>query len=229
MSFRPSYTDVEICNKALDRLAQSPITSLDPPTPNGTGARSCAIHYKDTVAKLLALHHWNLATKRATLADVTNARDAEWLYAYQKPTDMAFPVAISATAGGTGVQYYRGLGGLLATLAGRPVFLLSGDTLFSNVSGPLDYVSYDITEADFTPDFEEVVVLNLLAVIAYPITKDRKLAERFAVDAAQAMNMAITNNLNAGNPTYGNRPTEVEMARGAGIGLPWDWFPGRFG
>ncbi len=230
MSFRETLSDIRLCNRALSRLAQAPITSVDPPSPVGNSSRECALWYKPTVARLLEMHHWSLATKRIeSLAVVANDR-SDWLYAFAAPDNMAFPVGFTMYGSGVGVSYYRGLGGLIANRLGRQMFMLSDRTLYSNLTGPLDYVSFDITEAQFTESFANIVELSLAAVMAMPITKNKKIETDLRSQATQAMNLAITQNLNAGNHRYGDEPSERDFARGTAItgrdGLSWDWWPG---
>lgn len=228
MSFREIASDVKLCNRALSRIAQgASISSIEPPAPQGEAARQCALWYKATVARLLEMHHWNLATKQAPLTEVTNDRSNEWLYAYQKPVDMAFPVTLTLLSGQSAdIQYYRGLQGLIGLLYGKSIFLVAGDILYTRVAGNFEYVSYDITEAEFNATFENLVIVSLASVIAMAVTKNKKLADALKTEAMNEINVAIAQNLNAGNPRYGNSPSERDIVRGASWGQPWDWFPG---
>jgi hypothetical protein len=226
MSFQPNPSDVALCNRALSRLSQSPIVSIDPPQPQGTSSRACALWYKATVARLLEMHHWSLARKRVTLTEVTNDRTSEWTYLYELPGDVAFPVTLAPLGGTSGLQYYRGLAGLLATLYGKPAFLKVGNRLYANYSGVLDYVSYDISEANFNATFENIVELTLAAAICFDITKSRTREEGLRDQATSAVNLAITQDLNAGNPRYGDEMSQRDIVRGDSFAAPWDWWPG---
>lgn len=227
MTFRPDPSGIAICNRALSRLKQGPISDLDPPTPVGVPSRECARWYKPVVARLLESHHWNLATRRVALTEATNDRTSDWRYRYALPVDVAFPVSLALPAGTTSnLQYYQGLAGLLATASGRPVFLKSGAFLYTTWAGDLDYVSYDISEADFNATFENIVELMLAAAMAYAITGSRTREESLRQQATSAMNLAIAQNLNAGNPRYGEFTSERDLARGASYSTPWDWWPG---
>jgi hypothetical protein len=231
MTFRQAPSGVAICNRSLSRLKQGPITSIDPPSPAGEPSRQCQMWYRKTVARLLETHHWGLATRRTdSLASIDTDR-AEWLYAFEAPDDMAFPVGINLEGSSAGLQYYRGLAGLIASRHGRSLFQFHGRTIYSNLTGPLDYVSFDITESDFTETFENIVELSLAANICVAITGNKKWEADLRSQATSAMNMAITQNLNAGNPRYGDELSERDFVRGAYAGaitgLPWDWWPGR--
>lgn len=211
-SFKTSITGVELCNRALDLLPQDPIPSLDPQV-SGLAARTARRWYKPTVAWLLERHHWNLATVRSPLAlRLGNARNAQWQYEYAMPADAAFVFGIVGT---NGVGYYSAL----RSLIGNRMFERVGDSLYSNVPAAMvDHTSYQVTEAQFSEEFANVIVLSLAARFAMPITKKASLAEKYQQDATNALALAMARNANENQPTYGNEPTETEIARGAGIG-----------
>jgi hypothetical protein len=229
MSFLEPRSDISVVNKALSRIGQVGLSgTLDNPVGNSNAAREARLHYKPTVRWLLEQHHWNLATKRQTLVETTNNRSIEWGFAYVKPADMAFPVGIytpgDATAGP--ISYYRGLKGLFAQLYGKPLFLYSGDVLYSYM-GPaeIEFTSFDITEQDFTEQFEATLVLFLAAKFAYSVAKDHRMGNEIRQEAFSELNRIIAANLNEQQPTYGNQMSEAEMARNgldpwvAGFGL----------
>lgn len=222
MSFKETASAVSIANRALGMISESKtLSSLEDAGLNAQVARRW---YKQVVARLLEMHHWGLATKQEPLVQrLTNNHSGSWAYAYAAPDDMAFPVGVGML-GTSGVSYYRGLSGLLATLHGRPMFRHNGTTIYSNQSGDIEYVSYDITEADFTPVFEHIVILSLASKLAREIPKDGALAEQMSRQAASEINLAITADLNSGHPQYGRTISETELARGMG-GHNWDYIP----
>lgn len=223
MSFKPATSGVDIVNMALGMVSETKtISSFDDA---GAVAQAARKWYKPVVARLLEMHHWGLATLRSPTIGATNNRSNEWLYAYAAPADMAFPVGLVLGNGTSSVSYYRGLAGLLGMIDGRPVFQHAGTTIYSNIAGDLEYVSYDITEADFTATFADIVILMLASRFALELPKDKSLSESLAKDATTAMNMAFTQNLNAGNHKYGAIASEAELARGIGHGYNWDYFP----
>lgn len=223
MTFKQATSGVDIVNSALGMIGESKVISSF--EDSGHIATVANRWYKKVVARLLEMHHWNLATKRAALIPVTNGRAGEWLYAYAAPDDIAFPVGISLASGASSVSYYRGLAGLIAMAYGKPIFQFQNQTLYSNLSGDLEYVSYDITEAAFTPAFEDIVTMMLASRFALEIAKDRDMSDDLAKQANVAINVAITQNLNTGNRQYGNTVSESELARGTMYGGSWDYFP----
>lgn len=217
MSFQQVRSEIDICNKALARIFQQPLSGslLNPANQNKLSGRECNRFYKTVVRSLLEKHHWGIATKRVALAEIVNPRATEWAAAYGKPSDMAFPVAISPYEGSSQVSYYAGLGFLLGALGGMPVFRYEGSTIFARTAGAhLDYVSFDITEADFTQTFEDLVVEFLAAKLANPVAKDPGLAADIENSALSKMNQAIAHNLNVNGQRYDQYVTEGERVRG---------------
>lgn len=217
MSFKPDTSAASIANEALAMLPADPIQDLDE---RSMEARECRRFYKPVVARLLEQFHWGLATKRAPLAALAvNDRPNEWAYAYAKPTDLAYPVRMHTEDGGA---YYGWFMEQLSYLlpGGRTLFRQVGGTIYSSVgAASIEYTSFNITEANFTALFKDVVTLELAARICRPITKDDALARELASRAEYERRQAIANDLNRNGMTYGNKPTESEIVRGAGLDL----------
>lgn len=218
MSFIETRSDIQICGKALSRIKQQPLSGAldDPVNQNKHAGRECLLWYKTIVREVLTAHHWGLATKRVALVSApTNPRPAEWAAAYLPPADMAFPVMVGPYSDVAGVSYYRGVGFLLASLYGRPVFRFEGAIIFAAIEGAtLDYVSFDLTEQDFNEAVEKLVVLFLASQFARSIAKDDKLAKELHQEGVSEMNLEIARNLNMSQPRYGQFISESEMARG---------------
>ena len=223
MTFKQTASSTSLVNRALGMISESRMVS-DIDEDSGFTAEVARRWYRPIVARLLETHHWGLATKRIEPVAVTNTRSTEWLNAYAAPDDMAFPVGFSLEDGSSTVSYYKGLAGLIAMSYGRPVFQYHNSVLYSNFTGDLEYVSYDITEADFNATFEDIIVLMLASRFALEIPKDPKMSQELARQATTQINIAITHDLNIGNREYGQRPSEGELVRGASLGN-WDYFP----
>jgi hypothetical protein len=221
MGFQENRSDISICNRALSRIYQQPISGSlgDPQNEQKLPARECNRWYKATVRSLLNKHHFGLATKRAALIQkAVNDRSTEWGAAYEVPSDMAFPVSIGPYAASIGqISYYRGINFLMAQLYGKPLFRYEGDTLYSLLAdATIDYVSYDITEQDFNQTFEDLVVGFLAAELALPLTKSEKLRQARLDEATNLLNQSIAQSLNLTQPRYGDGLTEAEIARNGG-------------
>ena len=223
MSFKITTSAVSLANMALGMISESKtISSFDDPGLNATAIKRW---YKPIVARLLEMHHWGLATKRQALVGVTNTRDSQWLYAYAPPEDMAFPVGMTTASGVSSMTYYRGLAGLMGLAYGKPIFQYHNGVIYTNWAGDLEYVSYDITEADFTATFSNIVVLMLAARLAREIPKDAELSNELQDKATTEINIAFTQNLNTGGQQYGMKVSEGELARGSHFGPNWDYIP----
>lgn len=82
---------VDICNKALDKLGQSPITSLS----DGTKAANlCNRNWEMVRNQVLRDHPWNFAMKRASLAPSVTAPSWGFTYSFPLPADFARLVEI---------------------------------------------------------------------------------------------------------------------------------------
>lgn len=221
MGFQEARSDISICNRALSLIRQQTLTGslTDPANMNKQAAKECVLWYKPTVRLLLEKHHWGIATERVALLPITSDR-AEWPFAYAVPTDMAFPVSLSAysTTATASVNYYQGLGYIIASLYGRPMFRYESGNMYAlSATGMLDYVSFNITENDFNQTFEDLVVISLAAALARSIAKNDKLADSMEAKAQHAINLAIAQNLNQQGPRYGSFISESEMVRSGGL------------
>lgn len=219
MSFRTAITDVELCNRALALLPEEPIPSMDA---GGLAARTARRWYKPTVAWLLTKYHWNLATRRATLATVANTRSDQWNFAYALPADTAFirGIASADTSEGAALGYYSALRNLFQ----QGQFLRVGQTLYSAIDAAvLDYTSLDVEENEFDEEFANVIVLWLASRFAMPITKKPALQQKYEQSASDAMTLAMARDSNENQATYGNTPSESELVRGDAFNL--DYYP----
>ena len=75
---------VDICNLALQKLGEAPITSLDESTPI---ARQCAAAYEPMRDRELRAHPWSFALKRVTLAADLTAPDFGPTASFTLPAD----------------------------------------------------------------------------------------------------------------------------------------------
>lgn len=219
MSFIQPRSAIDICNKALSRIKQQPLSGslTDPANLNKHAARECNLWYAAIVRQVITSHHFGLATRQVGMvSQTTNDRSLEWTNAYIAPTDMAFPVIVGPLATGTtGISYYRGLGYLIASLYGRPLFRYANSTIYANTDGAvLEYVSFNITEQDFNDAVEKLVVLFLASNLARSVAKDDTLARELHDEGVKEMNLEIARELNLGGPRYGEVLSENELARG---------------
>jgi hypothetical protein len=218
MSFMEPRSEISICNKALSRIKQQPLSGSldDPANQNKHSARECRLWYKTIVRQVLSMHHFGLATRRAQLVtNVANDRSAEWAYSYVPPSDMAFPVLVVPYNGvASSVSYYVGIGFVLARLYGRPLFLYQSGTLYSQTANAeLEYTSFSLTEQDFNEAVEALVVLFLASNLARSIAKDEKLGQELHNEALSRLNIEIARSLNMSQQRYDTNISDTELAR----------------
>lgn len=85
-----AVSKVEIVNRALTLIGANPVVSLDDDVKN---ARAMNRIYDSTLRDLLSETHWNFATKRVLLNELTSDYDPDWFYTgesvvYQLPSDI---------------------------------------------------------------------------------------------------------------------------------------------
>lgn len=77
-------SETEICNRALIKLGEKTIISLDD---DSKPARVCKVLYEPTRDYVLRSHPWNFAIKRVELARNSAGPEYDYSYSYKLPTD----------------------------------------------------------------------------------------------------------------------------------------------
>lgn len=81
-------TPLQICNEALRRMKQNPITAIPGPTETGSkNAVSCRDQFPVSLAKITSGYQWRWARKLVTL-ERSDSTVPMYLYYYTLPTDM---------------------------------------------------------------------------------------------------------------------------------------------
>lgn len=208
MSFKVAYSDVIICNRALARVPEAPITSLTGP---GPAVRACNQWYKSTVRKLLEMHDWAMAQKREPLAEAATNSHPGYTYCYEEPDDLAFLVSVEypvdARAQMAGINMHR------------QRFERNGGKIYTNIPNAVAvYTSLDITEDAFTEQFVTAVDMVLAARVAFILTKKKDLEKALDQEAATFINSAIANYRNQQGYSYGHEASETDATRQTGYG-----------
>lgn len=86
-------TQLEICNLALDKLGEPPITAINASTP---AAQACTRLYQPTLDRLVRKYRWNFARKSVVL-------DAVWVTATSVFLESANVIRVNKTAHGLAV------------------------------------------------------------------------------------------------------------------------------
>lgn len=160
---------VSICNLALSNLGKDTINSLSEATAE---ARACSQFYEHVRDTLLQAYPWRFAGKTRSLAEVTNDRPGDWLYAYDRPNDCLK------------VQWVRPQ---YSADAAVPKALYPGDEISYpyDVDGGIIYcdltpaiLRYTFRQTDptkFSPLFVEALSWHLAVRLAMPLTRDPKI------------------------------------------------------
>lgn len=161
-------SEVEICNLALAHLGDAAtVASLDPPE-GSAQAEHCARFYPIARDSLLETHPWKFATRRATLAELTNPW-TQWTYAYAKPADCLRMLAvISPTASNDHMDY--------GTLVPQPYTVeinedLAEVILTNQEDAVLRYVAQVTDTTTFSPLFTMTLSWHLASMLAGPTIK----------------------------------------------------------
>jgi hypothetical protein len=207
---------ITACNNALAQIAAGQIAAL---TENSIEARECNRFGPQLLEEMADWTPWRALRKRVTLAETTNDRPAEWLYAYQAPSDLGDPIAIRGVEEDAVDLPTFGPYPFPVQNAVPLAFLYEGAMIYSNVpDAVLVYSSSTLEASQLSPLMRRAFELELAARIALPIKKDVKLAGALQQQAEVARQRAIAdeeNKVQSHPPRY---VSEVEYAR-AGVGV----------
>jgi len=163
-----ALSEVLICNRALQKVGENQITSLDDLTKQ---ARECKRLYSFARDTLQRLYLWNFTKKRAVLAALSSAPNTpEYDRQFQLPDDFLRLIDVRVTE----------------------EWSLEGDKILTNASAPL-YIIYSAKITD-TTKFDSLFTESLAAYIAVELTeiftqdrfKRQSLFEQFNILLTQA-------------------------------------------
>lgn len=186
-------TAVNICNEALDHVSgKATIAALDEAS---SAARACNRHYDVSRRSLLARVRWRFATRRATLASVSEATEP-WSYAFALPSDFIADQALM-TEGQSHADPAHNYA-VNATAGGRR-------RLLCDVAKPILVYTFDASSVpDFPPLFRVALSLELAARIALTLSMDPTIVKGAREQAARAFYAAAAEDGNAGHPPPGD-------------------------
>lgn len=174
----------DICNGALSLVGQEFITDFD--TDLSEEGDQCRIVFDRSKEALLTRHAWRFAQKTAALTADATAQNSLFSASYILPGD--YLALISSDLDQWGEPYF---------LEGRRLV-----TDFSSVT--LTYIANITNSGFFSPGFTRALEYMVASRLAFPLTKDRVLAElmmtMFETVFAEESNRDATNG--ARNETY---------------------------
>lgn len=178
-------SEVEICNRALQKLGAKRITSL---TQDSVNARACNASYEAVRDKVLRCHIWNFAIKRAELPASSSAPAFGRANSYPLPSDFVK----LAPQYPEWNQYYRD-------------WQIEGRSILTNDRGPIQiryiYQVSDPNEMD--PIFRELLATELAFEMCEEITQSNTKKESLREDKSAIIAAARASN------AFENVPTEA--------------------
>jgi hypothetical protein len=170
-------SEVEICNRALQKLGAQRITSL---TENSRNARECNAAYSVIRDAELRAHPWSFARARAALAADGTAPAFGYSYQYQLPADFLRMIEDNDRSRRTQLADRQIEGGYVLTDQGGPLQLV----YIRAVTDP------NLFDPMFAEAFSTRLALELVEKITESSTKKESLREDYktAIRAAKRAN-----------------------------------------
>jgi len=165
---------VDMCNSALNLLGASTISAL---TDDSKNARLCNQRYEPVRNRVFRSHAWNCLHKRVQLAKNTTAPVVEYSNAYALPSDClrVLKVHNGTTDSIKSAIDYKLEGKNVVTNEGT-IFLI----YIAKVTDPNEYDTY----------LQESISHQLAADLAYAVTNNATLADKYMVRADERLREA---------------------------------------
>jgi len=165
---------VDICNSALNLLGASTISAL---TDDSKNARLCNQRYEPVRNRVFRSHAWNCLHKRVQLAQNSTAPVVEYSNAYALPSDCLRVLKVhngTTDSIASSIDY---------KLEGRNIVTDEG-TIF------LIYIALDTDPNNYDTYLQESISHQLAADLAYAVTNNATLAEKYMTRADERLREA---------------------------------------
>ena len=165
---------VDICNSALNLLGASTISAL---TDDSKNARLCNQRYEPVRNRVFRSHAWNCLHKRVQLAQNSTAPVVEYSYAYALPSDCLRVLKVhngSTDSIKSDIDY---------KLEGRNIVTNEG-TVY------IIYIAIDTDPNNYDTYLQESISHQLAADLAYAVTNNATLADKYMVRADERLREA---------------------------------------
>lgn len=207
---------IQLCNEALSTIAAGQIASL---TEDSLEARECQRWAVTILEEMADWTAWIDQIRRVSLAQVTNDRPAEWLYAYAPPADMADPIDMREVEDAAQTLQPYGLGDFPIQDTSPIPFTYEGRVIYANIPNAiLLYASNTFDVGQLKPLVRRAFVTELAFRLSLPIKKDVKLAGYCQNLAIAAKNQAIADEENKNPRRQPRYVSDAEWAR-SGVGV----------
>ena len=165
---------VDIANSALNLLGASTISAL---TDDSKNARLCNQRYEPVRNRVFRSHAWNCLHKRVQLAQNSTAPVVEYSYAYALPSDCLRVLKVhngSTDSIKSDIDY---------KLEGRNIVTNEG-TVY------IIYIAIDTDPNNYDTYLQESISHQLAADLAYAVTNNATLADKYMVRADERLREA---------------------------------------
>lgn len=202
-------TAVELCNRALAMVGESPfVTSIAPPD-DTKAAKLCQKFWPHVLEEVTQGHEWGWATKRIALTEVVDGGNDFWRYCYEEPAGMMRAIEMLPKGAPDGFRDHTGN----RILFRREVDADGVPRLWSNLPEAWLRYSVYVTEPNLLdPWAQEACVMLLASKLAGAIMQGKE-GQQAMLTYAQAAQAAIARaKANDGNqriltPTEGSSVT----------------------
>lgn len=159
-------TDVEICNKALDKFGGETIFSLQGNEPS---EKACKRNYFSIRDEVLSAHRWNFATGRRTLSRSGRSPELGYEFAYVLPSDFLETRTVNGYKPGDRREKFA----VETDAKGVPVLVTDSEKV------NLVYSKRVENPQVFHPLFADAVASKLAAALAPVLSTSRNLRREF--------------------------------------------------
>jgi hypothetical protein len=165
-------SEVEICNRALQKLGAKRITSLNQDSVN---ARACNVAYEPVRDKLLRSHNWNFSISRAELAADSSAPSWGRANSFPLPSD-----------------YVRLAPKYPEDITNNLDWVIEGKSILTDDSAPIQirYISQVTDPNQMDPLFREALSALLAFEICEEVTQSSSKKEALRQDLKETMGEA---------------------------------------
>jgi hypothetical protein len=165
---------VDMCNSALNLLGASTISAL---TDDSKNARLCNQRYEPVRNRVFRSHAWNCLHKRVQLAQNSTAPVVEYSYAYALPSDC--------------LRVLKVHNGTTDSIASDIDYKLEGRNIVTNEGTVyIIYIAIDTDPNNYDTYLQESISHQLAADLAYAVTNNATLADKYMVRADERLREA---------------------------------------
>ena len=165
---------VDMCNSALNLLGASTISAL---TDDSKNARLCNQRYEPVRNRVFRSHAWNCLHKRVQLAQNTTAPVIEYDYAYALPSDCLRVLKIN--------------NGTTDSISTTLDYKIEGRNIVTDIDTVyLIYIALDTDPNNYDTYLQESIAHQLAADLAYAVTNNATLADKYMVRADERLREA---------------------------------------